>query len=45
MTEIFKIAKWGSISIVVLALISCGDNSSISPGWESNPHESYLNGF
>ena len=30
MTEIFKIAKWGTISVVALSLISCGDNPSTS---------------
>jgi len=42
MTEIFKIAKWGSISIVALTLISCGDNSSISESLTINENENSL---
>ena len=42
MTEIFKIAKWGSISIDVLTLISCGDNSSISESLTINENENSL---
>ncbi len=42
MTEIFKIAKLGSISIVALALISCGDNSSISESLTINENENSL---
>ena len=42
MTEIFKIAKWGTISIVALALMSCGDNSSISESLTINENENSL---
>jgi len=42
MTEIFKIAKRGSISIVALALISCGDNSSISESLTINKNKNSL---
>ena len=30
MTEIFRLVKWGAVSVVVLSLISCGDNPSIN---------------
>ena len=42
MTKMFKIAKWGAISIVALALISCGDNSSISESLTINENENSL---
>ena len=42
MTEIFKISKWGSISIVALTLISCGDNPSISESLTINEKENSL---
>ena len=42
MTLIFKIAKWGTMSIVALSLISCGDNPSISESLTINEKENSL---
>ena len=42
MTEIFKIAKWGAISIVALLLISCGDDTSISESLIISENENSL---
>ena len=42
MTEIFKIAKWGAISIVALSLISCGDDTSISESLIISENENSL---
>jgi len=42
MTLIFKIAKWGTMSIVALSLMSCGDNPSISESLTINEKENSL---
>jgi len=42
MTLIFKIAKWGTMSIVAFSLISCGDNPSISESLTINEKENSL---
>ena len=42
MTLIFKIAKWGTMSIVALSLMSCGDNSSINEPLTINEKENSL---
>ena len=42
MTLIFKIAKWGTMSIVALSLMSCGDNSSINESLIINEKENSL---
>jgi CubicO group peptidase (beta-lactamase class C family) len=42
MTLIFKIAKWGTMSIVAFSLMSCGDNPSISESLTINEKENSL---
>ena len=42
MTLIFKITKWGTMSIVALSLMSCGDNSSINEPLTINEKENSL---
>ena len=42
MTKIFKIAKWGTISLVALSLISCGNDPSISESVTINENENSL---
>ena len=42
MTLIFKIAKWRTMSIVALSLMSCGDNSSINEPLIINEKENSL---
>ena len=42
MTKMFKIAKWGAISIVALSLISCGDDTSISESLIISENENSL---
>ena len=42
MTEIFRLVKWGAVSVVVLSLISCGDNPSINESLTINEKENSL---
>ena len=42
MTKIFNIAKWGTISLVALSLISCGNDPSISESATINENKNSL---